>query len=297
MLNWKSPEAGDYKAYRETVQGLDILGSDMSFANVFLLQNKYQTKIAFNEGFLFRKYFGIGARQGYTFPIGRGDLKKALELIMNEARELGEVFRLAFVTEEQKSWLEGNYPGRFAFTNDEGDSDYIYLRENLTNLKGRKYSSKRNHIASFARTFENYDIRTLTHAEKNDAMEVAGRWCQEHRSDKSITMEYEAVKKALDNFEAIDLKGAVLYVDGKPAGMTVASYISEGVADIHFEKVLKEYAGHGGYAVINKLFAEQLDGCRLINREEDINIPGLRKAKRSYRPDIILKKYGAAEVI
>ncbi|MCR4616076.1 MAG: phosphatidylglycerol lysyltransferase domain-containing protein [Clostridiales bacterium] len=297
MLNWKSPETGDCKAYRETLQGLDIIGSDISFANLFLLQNKYQTKIAFADGFLFRKYSGSGARQGYTVPVGRGDLKKAFELIIDEARELGEKLRLAFVTDEERSWLEEKYPGRFVFTNDPGDSDYIYLRDDLANLRGRKYSSKRNHIYSFSRAFEDHCIKPLTGEEKNAAMEVARCWREEHGADKSISTEYDAISKALDNFEALDLKGAVLYVEGKPVGMTVASYISPGVADIHFEKVLGEYARFGGYAVINKLFAELIDDCRLINREEDINIPGLRKSKQSYRPEIILKKYGASEVI
>ena len=144
MLNWKSPDTGDRKAYQETVRGKDILGSDMSFANVFLLQKKYDTKIAFCQGFLFKKYFGSGARRGYTFPIGEGNVKKALELIASEAGELGERFRLAFVTEEEKAWLEENYPGRFEFTGDSGDSDYIYLREDLANLRGRKYSRTAN---------------------------------------------------------------------------------------------------------------------------------------------------------
>lgn len=296
MLDWKKPHTVDIKAYRDAIQGQNILGSDMSFANVFFLQNKYHTRIAFYEGFLFKKYFGSGARQGYSFPAGKGDPEKALELIMSEARELGERFRLAFVTEEEKSWLEEKYPGRFVFNNDPGDSDYIYLREALATLKGRKYSGKRNHISTFARSFDSCVLKALTAEEKGAALEVAEQWRRERADDSSIVLEYEAIKTALENFEALELRGAVLYVEGKPAGMTIASKISRDVADIHFEKVLGEYAEKGGYAVINKLFAGTLD-CRFINREEDINIPGLRKSKLSYRPEIILKKYGAAEVI
>ena len=86
------------------------------------------------------------------------------------------------------------------------------------------------------------------------------------------------------------MKGAILYVEGMPVGMTMASQIIPGVWDIHFEKVIDEYANNGGYAVINKMFAETLAGARLINREEDIGIEGLRKAKLSYYPLTILDK-------
>ena len=103
-------------------------------------------------------------------------------------------------------------------------------------------------------------------------------------------MEYCAIEEALQNFEALGMKGAILYVEGKPVGMTMASRIIPGEWDIHFEKVIDEYANNGGYAVINKMFAETLTGARLINREEDIGIEGLRKAKLSYYPLTILDK-------
>ena len=113
--------------------------------------------------------------------------------------------------------------------------------------------------------------------------------------EKSRMAEYCAIVEALENFDALGMKGAVLYVAGVPVGMTIASEIASGVWDIHFEKVIGEYAVNGGYAVINKLFAERLVavGAKLINREEDINLEGLRKAKLSYYPMILLNKIHA----
>ena len=99
--------------------------------------------------------------------------------------------------------------------------------------------------------------------------------------------------EALENFDALGMKGVILYVGEVPVGMTMASEIIPSVWDIHFEKVIGEYADNGGYAVINKLFAEKLftAGVSLINREEDIGLEGLRKAKLSYYPLTILDKY------
>ena len=80
-----------------------------------------------------------------------------------------------------------------------------------------------------------------------------------------------------------------------PVGRAMASEIAPGVGGVHFEKVIGEYADNGGYAVINKMFAETLASAKLINREEDINIEGLRKAKLSYYPLIILDKCHALQ--
>jgi len=126
-----------------------------------------------------------------------------------------------------------------------------------------------------------------------DCAEAA--WAERSEDEKSRFSEYCAICEALENFDELGMKGAVLYVAGVPVGMTIASEIASRVWDIHFEKVIGEYAVNGGYAVINKLFAEKLwvTGAHLINREEDINIEGLRKAKLSYYPMILLNKIHA----
>ena len=204
------------------------------------------------------------------------------------------------------------------FENNRGDSDYIYSAESLATLPGSDYRKKRNHISRFTRTYRQFELREMTPANIADALEVEKRWlnigggemswgdtnrdapcdCAEaalaerSEDEKSRHVEYCAIVEALENFDALVMKGGVLYVEGNPVGMTIASEIAPGVWDIHFEKVIDEYAVNGGYAVINKLFAERLvaAGAKLINREEDINIEGLRKAKLSYYPQTILDK-------
>ena len=203
------------------------------------------------------------------------------------------------------------------FENNRGDSDYIYSAKILATLPGSDYRKKRNHISRFTRTYGQFKLRAMTPANIADALEIEKRWlnddgetalentdcetpcdCAEaalaerSEDEKSRMAEYCAIVEALENFDALGMKGGVLYVEGKPVGMTIASEIAPGVWDIHFEKVIGEYADNGGYAVINKLFAEHLvaAGATLINREEDIGLEGLRKAKLSYYPQTILDK-------
>ena len=77
--------------------------------------------------------------------------------------------------------------------------------------------------------------------------------------------------------------------------MTIASKISDSVVDVHFEKAIGQYAVNGGYAAINNMFAKSLNGAEWLNREEDINIEGLRKAKQSYHPKILFYREGEAQ--
>ena len=295
MLEWSIPEAEDEDWINSCIA---VSGtSDASFANIYLLRNKYSTKISRYKDFIIRKYSGKGARCGYTFPLGKGDVAKALAEIEKDAKECGERLQFAFVTEEQKEVLENAMPARFCYSSDAGDSDYIYLRSELASLSGKAFHKKKNHFSKFVRTYPDYKYYEIGACNIYDAQKVADAWYYEHLQDEDASQlaEYKAIKEALDNFEELGLIGGIIYVNDSPCAMTIASKINENTVDVHFEKAVGEYALNGGYAAINKLFSEKLDGVTWLNREEDIGIEGLRKAKLSYRPKIMLKKYSAVE--
>lgn len=297
MLEWFIPEAEDEDWINRCIAVSGTMASDASFANIYLLRNKYSTKISRYKDFIIRKYSGKGARCGYTFPLGKGDVAKALAEIEKDAKECGERLQFAFVTEEQKEVLENAMPARFCYSSDAGDSDYIYLRSELASLSGKAFHKKKNHFSKFVRTYPDYKYYEIGACNIYDAQKVADAWYYEHLQDEDASQlaEYKAIKEALENFEELGLIGGIIYVNDSPCAMTIASKINENTVDVHFEKAVGEYALNGGYAAINKLFSEKLDGVTWLNREEDIGIEGLRKAKLSYRPKIMLKKYSAVE--
>lgn len=297
MLEWSIPEAEDEDWINSCIAVSGTMASDASFANIYLLRNKYSTKISRYKDFIIRKYSGKGARCGYTFPLGKGDVAKALAEIEKDAKECGERLQFAFVTEEQKEVLENTMPARFCYSSDAGDSDYIYLRSELASLSGKAFHKKKNHFSKFVRTYPDYKYYEIGACNIYDAQKVADAWYYEHLQDEDASQlaEYKAIKEALENFEELGLIGGIIYVNDSPCAMTIASKINENTVDVHFEKAVGEYALNGGYAAINKLFSEKLDGVTWLNREEDIGIEGLRKAKLSYRPKIMLKKYSAVE--
>ncbi len=330
MIPFKSPELSDREAAAKAVAASGYIGSDASFANIYLLRKKYGTQVALQDGFLFRYYNGQGSRRGYAFPLGEGDVSAALARIVDDARESGRPPEFCLVDEPRaqilREYFNANcvvetdgFSGKESaepvlhFENNRGDSDYVYSAEALATLAGNQYRKKRNHVSRFNRTYGQFELQEITAENAGVALEIEKSWlksvagdsaceptceCEEaaraecSEDELSRMAEYCAIVEALENFDALGMKGAVLYVEGKPVGMTMASEIAPGAWDIHFEKVIGEYADNGGYAVINKMFAERLvaAGANFINREEDIGLEGLRKAKLSYYPLTILDK-------
>ena len=320
MIPFKPPELNDREAAAKAVADSGYTGSDAGFANIYLLRKKYGTQVALQDGFLFRYYNGQGSRRGYAFPLGEGDVGAALKWIADDARATGRPLELCLVDEPRAQTLREYFnagaksvEAAINFEENRGDSDYIYSAEGLATLAGNQYRKKRNHVSRFNRTYGQFELQEITTENAGVALEIEKSWlksvagdsacepaceCEEaaraecSEDENSRMAEYCAIEEALRHFDALGIKGSILYVGEVPVGMTMASEIIPGVWDIHFEKVIGEYADNGGYAVINKLFAERLvaAGATLINREEDIGLEGLRKAKLSYYPLTILDK-------
>lgn len=264
MLEWSTPSISDGDWIRKIIAESGNMGSDVSFANMYLLREKYDIQICSYRGFLLRHYNGYYGRKGYTFPIGTGSLEKALQALKEDAKKRREPLYFCLLTEE------------------------------LANLAGKAFHKKKNHFSKFVRTYPEYRFEQIGAANWQDAVLVEDMWYYEHlqEEDESQKKEYAAVKEALEHFEQLELLGGLLYVNDTPAAMTVASYINEDTCDIHFEKAVGECVTNGAYAAINRLFAQTLN-CTWLNREEDIGIEGLRKAKMSYHPKMLVKKYNA----
>ncbi len=302
MLEWRTPTIADVPEMKKLIGSSGAMGSDACAANIFLLREKYNIKIAFCEGALLRLYTGtrLPGRRGVTFPLG-GDTGKALDMLEKDAAERGKRPCFIFLTEEQRDILAARYPD-MRFETSDGNSDYTYTAKHLAELSGKENEKKRNRVNRFERQypdrtvkFSDTDIPTFF---TRDMISVEERWfaAQSERVDSTFVERLE-IYEACRYWEELGLLGAVIYADEIPVAMTVASEISPGCYDIHFEKCYGDYAQAGGFAAINRYFAEYLaakHGALWINREEDIGLEGLRKAKMAYRPDKMLIKYHTA---
>lgn len=299
----------DFEYLENNLDTKNLYGSDSCIANLFLLQKKYNTQLKIHKNILFRYYYGDENRTGYGFPIPiKSDskavepdfLKTALEFIFEDNASQKAMPAFCLVTQEQKNQIDSCLAKYFpdhhiSWKTNRDDCDYIYLRENLAELPGSLFQKKRNHISRFNRTYgTNWEFKSFPENQLfQDILTVAQKWFDEKDglNNPVLQLEHQSIKYALENTELLRLRGGVLYINGEPAAMTLASPISDSVLDVIYEKCTEEHEKNGAYAVINQQFAKRNDAFLYLNREEDMGIEGLRKAKLSYKPSIILDKF------
>ncbi|MGN0499469.1 MAG: DUF2156 domain-containing protein [Acutalibacteraceae bacterium] len=260
---------------------------DAPFGANYLWAHYYGTKICRFGDFILKGYFNDDGSASFTFPLGAGDVDKALFALRDYADMCGFPLRFGGLSREQAEYVNSLFGGCFEFCENRDFAEYIYETEKLATLSGRKLHSKRNHLNRFEASY-NYSFELIDGANKADALSVAREWCKNAELDESIDEERCAIKRALDNFERLNFKGAIIRIDGKAVAMTMGEPISRRAFVTHFEKAVDGYEGL--YVAINCYFARALKEYELINREEDMGIEGLRRAKLSYKPTILLEQ-------
>lgn len=274
----------------------DKRGCEYTFANNFVWKNVYQVEVAKMHGCAVIRFRDRKQQEVYySYPIGAGDKKAVIEDLFSLCRKDGHKLCLSGVLESDRRRLMEWFPGKFLIAPNRDGYDYIYLREKLANLTGKKLHSKRNHIARFKER-NDWSYETLTGANLEECRQMAYRWKEMNAEKWDADMEEElgVLKEALDHFCELRLCGGVLRNEGEVIAFCIGEPLNSDTFIVHFEKAYSNI--QGAYPMINQQFAQSIgEKYVYINREEDTGNLGLRKAKLSYYPEVLLKKYTAAE--
>jgi hypothetical protein len=291
MINFNPVTIKDKDLLQSFFNKAKFRNCDFSFSNIFCWKHLYNTTFAVENGSLFFRFQTSDDFPGYLFPIGDGDLREAVERIGADADERKTPLRLYAITQEMFDLIDEIYPGQFIYEQDRSWSEYIYESEDLISLIGKKYQSKRNHINKFKRIYE-WEYLPITEKIIPDCRKLYRRWCAENggcNSEQSLIEECMATQTAFDNFEKLGLIGGALRINGEIQAYSYGQPLGEDTFGVHAEKSLYEI--DGGFTMINREFAEHnCAGYPYINREEDLGLEPLRKAKMSYHPVILLGK-------
>lgn len=268
------------------------MGCEYSFTTTFMWRNFYQNQLARAGDTLFIR---AGEEAPLYLPPVGPDLAEGIRILLRYTADQGKTLKLVGADPAMVERLEEAFPGLFEFSSQRGDFDYIYRTQDLAELPGSAYHAKRNHIAGFSRkfswTFEPIDAHNMAEVEN-----MAREWCRQKGNckDKGLRAENCAIREALRHRDALSIRGGLIRAEGRVAAFTFGSPINDTVFDIHVEKALPDFPG--AYAVINQAFASTLTQYPYLNRENDLNIEGLRKAKLSYHPAMLLEKYTCTQV-
>ena len=281
-------DKADYEAILHTVPERSC---EYSFANLYLW-GRQQVAFRFGCVLFFSHFFG---RTLYPYPIGTGDKRAAIEAILEDARERGIPCRLSGMNQEDIRELEALFPGKFVIHCSRDSFDYVYDIHALADLKGKKLQKKRNHLNRFRLNHPDCRVEPLTAANQEAALEMAQAWYRSRTAqdpEGNYLLEEIALTKAFRDYTALGMEGIVLVEDGRILALTLGSRLSRDTYDIHFEKAREDV--DGAYAAVNSEFArylrEKYPELLYLNREDDMGLEGLRKAKLSYYPHHMMEK-------
>ena len=297
MLSFKKITIEDKKVITAFTYAGKYQNCDYAFANMCSWHFLYDSEYAISKGFLFIRFYieeKGHKRLAYMFPVGDGDLKDAIDILEKDAKGMVRPLLILGITPESKENMETLFPGHFAYMKERDYFDYIYLREDLTTLKGRKFQPKRNHINKFKNRY-NYTYLPITPDIVPQCMEVETLWCKANLNEddeEDLSHEHQSMVFALENFDKLELLGGAIVVDEKIIAFTYGSPINNETFGVHVEKADVSYEGI--FSVINQEFVSRIpQQYTYINREEDLGLPGLRKSKLSYNPVSLLEKNAA----
>lgn len=272
-------------------------GCEYTFTNLFAWSAPYRLQVAEVTGCLTASMTGV-IGPCYLYPVG-GDSRAAILELRADAAERGEPFRLGCLSRRRQAELEGWFPGCFAFAEDRPGFDYLYDIQRLATLTGKKLHGKRNHINKFVAEHPVWSVEPITPANLSDCLSMNRRWHRENEGyDGEVTFEEDgaALEKCIAHYDRMGLDGLLLRAEDQVVAFTMGERMGTGdTYDVHFEKAFAEVPG--AYPLINREFARWVQvhypQVRYLNREDDMGVEGLRQAKKSYYPDLLLEKYSA----
>jgi len=294
MIPFEPIELKQKEEYGPYLQTAGHRGCAYSFANQYMWGRQHGAIV---EDMLV--IFGQYDRKSiYLFPMGQGDPKPALDAIMADAKERGIACRLVGLQQADCALLETLYPGKLKYHFDRDAFEYVYDINDLADLPGRKFQKKRNHLNRFRQANPDYTLEPVTRENMPLVEQLLQRWFQlRQQADpySDFALEKAALSRGLRHYEQLGLEGLLLTTGDGPVAVTFGSFLQPEVFDVHFEKALD--ITDGAYPAINQGFAaalrEKYPALRFLNREDDMGIEGLRKAKLSYNPAYMVEKYWA----
>lgn len=289
---FKPIELSDRDVITGILRAYQPFTSELTYTNLFIWRKHFDLQWSVHKDWLCvigKEDLCPGFAMGPIGPPGRADITK---LLLEWLEEHTGDSRFCIERADERLALElSGVPG-FIVVEAREHFDYVYLTEDLINLAGSRYRTKRNRINQFHRACGSYTYEELDERHVEACLALQERWCLLKRCEEDLNLngEWDAVREILMNYHALETVGAVIMVASEVRAFTLGESLGDDMVVIHVEKA--DPGIPGLYQLINQQFcARRWKSARFVNREQDLGIPGLRDAKLSYGPDHFIKKY------
>lgn len=294
MITFNRLSFDQKEKYNDILFSVPPRGCEYSFVNLCLWGKQ---QVAFLHGCVafFCHFHG---KSVYPYPIGNGDKKAVIEAIIQDSRKRGIPCRLTGMTDADREELEALFPGLFHIRTERDSFDYVYDIHDLADLRGRKFQKKRNHVNRFRNDHPDFQVLPLNPCNLASVRLMVDDWYRIRMAEDpegNYLLENIAMARAFQHYGSLGLEGIALVDGGKILAVTMGSRMASDTFDIHFEKAREDV--EGAYAAVNCEFARYLrlkyPDVQFLDREDDLGLEGLRKAKLSYNPHHMVQKHWA----
>ena len=300
-MKFKDINIDSIKELQPYFEIVDYEACEYCFTTLYMWQHVYKTGYFIGDDFavIMAEYEGNSFS---ILPLAKKDkLPQVIDYIIKHFEDNNRKICFKGITKDVVETLEKLYSDKFEYIEERDLFDYVYDGESLRTLAGRKNQKKRNHINAFLKDYEGrYSYKLLDEEDFDDCLELLKIWAsnkeENNEFDEGIDDESIGIRKIFNNYKYLreNLKIAGIYVDGKLEAFTMGELINPNMALIHIEKANPNIRGL--YPYINQQFIlNEFEDVEFVNREEDLGIPGLRKAKLSYHPVKFVEKYTVRE--
>ena len=280
---------------------VDYEACEYCFTTLYMWQHVYKTGYYIGEDFAVL----VGEYEGDSFSIlplaSKDKLPKVIDFVLKYFKKENKKIYFRGVTKEVVKVLKEKYPDRFEYIEERDLFDYIYNGENLRSLQGKKNQKKRNHLNYFLKEYDGrYEYKSLKKENFAECLALIKEWVsnkeENYEFDEGIDEELLGIKKIFKDYDILEDKVRVsgIYIDGRLEAFTMGELLNKNMALVHIEKANPDIRGL--YPYINQQFiVNEFEDVEFVNREEDLGIEGLRKAKLSYHPSRFVEKYTVRE--
>jgi hypothetical protein len=295
IINFKSLALEDKETIESFIDKSNLESYENLFSSLYMWRKFNDLKYAVIDGALVFEKNEEGRGIFYSQPVGCNseNISSIIEKLVERNRELGRK-EMLFGDSDEKfiEDLKKYTDYKVEAEEDTDDAEYVYSINELIELKGKKFHGKKNHVNSFIKSY-NYEIREINSDEIiEDCLLLLHKWHEEVAVtvDQEMLAEIEAIKDVFRELKYFDLKSIAVYVEGKLAGFAVGEKVNDKMAVIHIERGETDF--NGIYAFVNREFlVRNFSDLEFVNRQEDTGNEGLRKAKTSYHPVKMVRKY------
>lgn len=276
---------------------VDYEACEYCFTTLYMWKDLYKTKYYVEDDFAI--VAGEYENKGFIIlPLAsKENINKAFDFIIKNFEKEQKPIHLKAINKEVVQYLKNLYGERFEYIEERNNFDYIYEGESLRTLAGRKNQKKRNHLNSFIKEYEGrVEYKKLVKTDFDECIKLLRDWSKDKEESIELDSEFKAINRIFKNYEKLKdtLKISGIYIDCKLEAFSIGEMLNDNMAVIHVEKANGDIRGL--YPYINQQFLlNEFSDVEFVNREEDLGIEGLRKAKLSYHPVKFAEKYTVIE--